>query len=267
MENKIDTTENNEEIIESETTSQENTDSSEDSDATSKVQDTAISEDDFEERSVSVGDTIMIPKHTVDEETVEQLVENRTPQRNTTISKKKKRKKNHYGLKTLIVLLAFVLVFVISFFFARILFTLDDKNTNAEVQKATDITEKTTEDANTEDKVIIAQQPDGDEEDGEKATAIKIDDDFDEPSSVNKQNNKQNSSQKNNQSSSSKPVKNNSSKPQNNSNSESEKSPENDSEKNVSDDSEYDGGIILPGTPSTDDESDVSGGSAGIELE
>ena len=55
-------------------------------------------------------------KRIVDDETVEQLVEGRTPRRTTTTGvKRRKKKKNRFALKSLITILAFVLVFVISF--------------------------------------------------------------------------------------------------------------------------------------------------------
>ena len=55
-------------------------------------------------------------KRIVDDETVEQLVEGRTPRRTTTTSvKRRKKRKNRFALKSLITILAFVLVFVISF--------------------------------------------------------------------------------------------------------------------------------------------------------
>ncbi len=55
-------------------------------------------------------------KRVVDDETVEQLVEGRTPRRTTTTGvKRRKKKKNRFALKSLITILAFVLVFVISF--------------------------------------------------------------------------------------------------------------------------------------------------------
>ena len=77
------------------------------------------------------------------------------------------------------------IVFMISFFVARTLFTIDDKKTAADSQKATDITEKTTEDTNTDDKVIIAQQSDLGEDDADQATAITGNDDVDEPATSN----------------------------------------------------------------------------------
>ncbi len=55
-------------------------------------------------------------KRVVDDETVEQLVEGRTPRRpSTSGAKRRKKKKNRFALKSLITILAFVLVFVISF--------------------------------------------------------------------------------------------------------------------------------------------------------
>ncbi len=55
-------------------------------------------------------------KRVVDDETVEQLVEGRTPRRPSTSGvKRRKKKKNRFALKSLITILAFVLVFVISF--------------------------------------------------------------------------------------------------------------------------------------------------------
>jgi cytoskeletal protein RodZ len=56
-------------------------------------------------------------KRVVDDETVEQLVEGRTPRRTSTtnVKRRRKKKKNRFALKSLITILAFVLVFVISF--------------------------------------------------------------------------------------------------------------------------------------------------------
>lgn len=56
-------------------------------------------------------------KRVVDDETVEQLVEGRTPRSTSTtgVKRRRKKKKSRFALKSLITILAFVLVFVISF--------------------------------------------------------------------------------------------------------------------------------------------------------
>lgn len=280
MDNKIETTENTEEVVDTMADSSVANDtphksklistmpapsaesepvvaeelseeSSADSENIPETEDGIQEEELFEEAMESedsVGDTIVIPKHIVDEETVEQLVENRTP-KTVSGAKKKKKKKNHYALKTLIVLLAFVLVFAISFFVARMLFSIDDRNTATEPQKATDITEKTTDDTDTGDKVIIEQPSDSVEEDGEQATEINTDDDIDEPApSRNNNNNNNNNSNNNNNNN-------------NNRNTGTTNSGNNSTNRSETED---DGDIILPGTPSSDESTE---GTAGIELE
>lgn len=64
-------------------------------------------------------------KRVVDDETVEQLVEGRTPRRpSTTGVKRRKKRKNRFALKSLITILAFVLVFVISFLISYTYFSV-----------------------------------------------------------------------------------------------------------------------------------------------
>ena len=269
MDNKIDATENIEEVMDSDTTQKD--DGFEKESETELFDDESGSEENMDSENLSQGsldDTIVIPKTTIDEETVEQLVENRSPVKNES-GKRRKKKKKHYGLKTLIIILAFVLVFMISFFTARTLFTLDDKKIAEESQKATDITEKMSEESDKEDKVIIAQQSDIAEEDGDHATPIQEDKDIDEPSSSSKSNSNKvtdkkvtNNKVSNNKVTNDKVTDNKDSV--SNKTSDKGNSPSNNS--NNSDDGD-DGGIILPGKPSSDEEPESSKGSAGIELE
>lgn len=68
-------------------------------------------------------------KRVVDDETVEQLVEGRTPRRpSTTGAKRRKKKKSRFALKSLITILAFVLVFVISFLVSYTYFSAPSTN-------------------------------------------------------------------------------------------------------------------------------------------
>lgn len=181
MENKFDTTESTEEVLNSDTNTVNDDKINNDTDAvtaapeesTETVTDENPTKVDEDLPESSIGDTIVVPKHIIDEETVEQLVENRAPKKEVSPKEKKKKKKNHYGLKSLIVIIAFVLVFFISFTLARVLFKYESQSVATETQKATDISAKTDNDKTDGEKTFQPETNDsGDSNEAQKAEPI-----------------------------------------------------------------------------------------------